>query len=124
MSTSATYAGCFLTRVLCHLLLQWSGEIGSDISVFFSRGAAYCTGRCVGCANFTAATVRLLLLRCCCRCTAAVLPLPPPRRRRCCMPSAVLLLPLQLLLCWLACNAPSLPTAVFPPAIPALLLQG
>ena len=27
-------------------LLAWSGEIGSDISVFFSNGAAYCTGRC------------------------------------------------------------------------------
>lgn len=26
-------------------LLEWSGEIGSDISVFFSQGAAYCTGR-------------------------------------------------------------------------------
>ena len=26
-------------------LLAWSGEIGSDISVFFSDGAAYCTGR-------------------------------------------------------------------------------
>lgn len=26
-------------------LLEWSGEIGSDISVFFSEGAAYCTGR-------------------------------------------------------------------------------
>jgi 4-diphosphocytidyl-2-C-methyl-D-erythritol kinase len=26
-------------------LLKWSGEIGSDISVFFSSGAAYCTGR-------------------------------------------------------------------------------
>jgi 4-diphosphocytidyl-2-C-methyl-D-erythritol kinase len=26
-------------------LLDWSGAIGSDISVFFSRGAAYCTGR-------------------------------------------------------------------------------
>ncbi|KAI8474517.1 MAG: ribosomal protein S5 domain 2-type protein [Monoraphidium minutum] len=26
-------------------LLEWSGEIGSDISVFFSLGAAYCTGR-------------------------------------------------------------------------------
>ncbi|KAL4856745.1 Isocitrate lyase [Chlorella vulgaris] len=26
-------------------LLLWSGEIGSDISVFFSNGAAYCTGR-------------------------------------------------------------------------------
>ena len=25
-------------------LLDWSGEIGSDISVFFSEGAAYCTG--------------------------------------------------------------------------------
>ena len=27
-------------------LLEWSGAIGSDISVFFSQGAAYCTGRC------------------------------------------------------------------------------
>lgn len=26
-------------------LLEWSGQIGSDISVFFSNGAAYCTGR-------------------------------------------------------------------------------
>lgn len=26
-------------------LLEWSGEIGSDISVYFSHGAAYCTGR-------------------------------------------------------------------------------
>jgi 4-diphosphocytidyl-2-C-methyl-D-erythritol kinase len=26
-------------------LLDWSGEIGSDISVFFSEGSAYCTGR-------------------------------------------------------------------------------
>ena len=26
-------------------LLEWSGDIGSDISVFFSEGAAYCTGR-------------------------------------------------------------------------------
>lgn len=26
-------------------LLEWSGDIGSDISVFFSLGAAYCTGR-------------------------------------------------------------------------------
>jgi len=26
-------------------LLKWGGEIGSDISVFFSKGAAYCTGR-------------------------------------------------------------------------------
>lgn len=26
-------------------LLAWCGEIGSDISVFFSRGAAFCTGR-------------------------------------------------------------------------------
>jgi len=26
-------------------LLLWSGDIGSDISVFFSTGAAYCTGR-------------------------------------------------------------------------------
>lgn len=30
-------------------LLEWSGEIGSDISVFFSEGAAYCTGRCTVC---------------------------------------------------------------------------
>lgn len=29
----------------CEELLEWSGEIGSDISVFFSHGAAYCTGR-------------------------------------------------------------------------------
>lgn len=27
-------------------LLEWSGDIGSDISVFFAEGAAYCTGRC------------------------------------------------------------------------------
>ena len=26
-------------------LLEWSGDIGSDISVFFSQGAAFCTGR-------------------------------------------------------------------------------
>jgi 4-diphosphocytidyl-2-C-methyl-D-erythritol kinase len=26
-------------------LLNWSAKIGSDISVFFSNGAAYCTGR-------------------------------------------------------------------------------
>lgn len=26
-------------------LLKWSGEIGSDVSIFFSQGAAYCTGR-------------------------------------------------------------------------------
>ena len=26
-------------------LLKWSGEIGSDVSIFFSNGAAYCTGR-------------------------------------------------------------------------------
>ncbi|KAF5840037.1 4-diphosphocytidyl-2-C-methyl-D-erythritol kinase [Dunaliella salina] len=26
-------------------LLKWSGDIGSDISVFFSHGAAFCTGR-------------------------------------------------------------------------------
>ncbi len=28
-------------------LLEWSGEIGSDVSIFFSNGAAYCTGRWV-----------------------------------------------------------------------------
>ena len=27
-------------------LLTWSADIGSDIPVFFSLGAAYCTGRC------------------------------------------------------------------------------
>lgn len=26
-------------------LLEWSGDIGSDISFFFSSGTAYCTGR-------------------------------------------------------------------------------
>ena len=26
-------------------LLRWAGEIGSDISVFFSQGSAFCTGR-------------------------------------------------------------------------------
>ena len=26
-------------------LQDWSGDIGSDISFYFSRGAAYCTGR-------------------------------------------------------------------------------
>ena len=26
-------------------LIEWSGELGSDISFFFSRGSAYCTGR-------------------------------------------------------------------------------
>ena len=26
-------------------LQEWSGEIGSDIPFFFSRGAAFCTGR-------------------------------------------------------------------------------
>ena len=44
-------AGCPATN---QELLDWSGTIGSDISVFFSQGAAYCTGRCeapvcVGC---------------------------------------------------------------------------
>ena len=29
-------------------LLDWAGAIGSDISVFFSHGAAYCTGRWAG----------------------------------------------------------------------------
>ena len=29
-------------------LLDGSADIGSDISVFFSQGAAYCTGRCAG----------------------------------------------------------------------------
>ena len=39
------------TCFICHRpateaqLLEWSGDIGSDISVFFSEGAAYCTGR-------------------------------------------------------------------------------
>ena len=26
-------------------LLEWSADVGSDVPVFFSRGAAYCTGR-------------------------------------------------------------------------------
>ena len=26
-------------------LLKWAGEIGSDISMFFSEGAAFCTGK-------------------------------------------------------------------------------
>ncbi|PNH12188.1 4-diphosphocytidyl-2-C-methyl-D-erythritol kinase, chloroplastic/chromoplastic [Tetrabaena socialis] len=26
-------------------MMEWAGEIGSDISVFFAKGAAYCTGR-------------------------------------------------------------------------------
>ena len=26
-------------------LLDWSGDIGSDVPFFFSNGAAYCTGR-------------------------------------------------------------------------------
>lgn len=26
-------------------LSEWAGDIGSDISVFFSTGCAYCTGR-------------------------------------------------------------------------------
>lgn len=26
-------------------LQEWSGEIGSDVPFFFSKGAAYCTGR-------------------------------------------------------------------------------
>jgi 4-diphosphocytidyl-2C-methyl-D-erythritol kinase len=26
-------------------LMEWGAEIGSDVPVFFSRGAAYCTGR-------------------------------------------------------------------------------
>ena len=26
-------------------MLEWSGDIGSDISFFFSSGTAYCTGR-------------------------------------------------------------------------------
>jgi 4-diphosphocytidyl-2-C-methyl-D-erythritol kinase len=26
-------------------LVEWSSEIGSDISFFFSTGTAYCTGR-------------------------------------------------------------------------------
>jgi 4-diphosphocytidyl-2-C-methyl-D-erythritol kinase len=28
-----------------HDLIQWSGEIGSDVAFFFSSGSAYCTGR-------------------------------------------------------------------------------
>mmetsp|Transcript_37631 Transcript_37631/g.62298 ORF Transcript_37631/g.62298 Transcript_37631/m.62298 type:complete len:357 (+) Transcript_37631:16-1086(+) len=28
-----------------HQLIEWSGELGSDVSFFFSQGSAYCTGR-------------------------------------------------------------------------------
>ncbi|KAE9593939.1 putative 4-(cytidine 5'-diphospho)-2-C-methyl-D-erythritol kinase [Lupinus albus] len=36
------FSGCLATE---KELQEWSGEIGSDIPFFFSRGAAYCTGR-------------------------------------------------------------------------------
>lgn len=36
------FSGCPVTE---KELQEWSGEIGSDIPFFFSRGAAYCTGR-------------------------------------------------------------------------------
>jgi len=36
------FAGCIASE---KDLQEWSGEIGSDIPFFFSRGAAYCTGR-------------------------------------------------------------------------------
>lgn len=26
-------------------LIEWGGELGSDVSFFFSQGTAYCTGR-------------------------------------------------------------------------------
>ena len=39
-------------------LLKWSGEIGSDISVFFSLGPAYCTGRCAFNQSFKRAASR------------------------------------------------------------------
>lgn len=29
----------------CEDLINWSGELGSDLSFFFSQGTAYCTGR-------------------------------------------------------------------------------
>jgi 4-diphosphocytidyl-2-C-methyl-D-erythritol kinase len=63
-------------------LLEWSGEIGSDISVFFSTGAAYCTGRGEVVRN---ESPPLPLVR---ACSLPHLPSshpPPPRRaRRCC----------------------------------------
>lgn len=37
-------------------LQDWAGDIGSDISVFFSHGAAYCTSRCLPAAIMQAAT--------------------------------------------------------------------
>ncbi|KAK9707448.1 hypothetical protein RND81_07G198100 [Saponaria officinalis] len=36
------FSGCIATE---KELQEWSGEIGSDIPFFFSRGAAYCTGK-------------------------------------------------------------------------------
>lgn len=36
------FNGCLATE---KELQEWSGEIGSDVPFFFSRGAAYCTGR-------------------------------------------------------------------------------
>ncbi|KAL9241112.1 hypothetical protein vseg_015260 [Gypsophila vaccaria] len=36
------FCGCIATE---KDLQEWSGEIGSDIPFFFSRGAAYCTGK-------------------------------------------------------------------------------
>ncbi|XP_062207159.1 4-diphosphocytidyl-2-C-methyl-D-erythritol kinase, chloroplastic-like [Phragmites australis] len=36
------FSGCIASE---KDLQEWSGEIGSDIPFFFSRGAAYCTGR-------------------------------------------------------------------------------
>ena len=39
-------------------LQDWAGDIGSDISVFFSHGAAYCTSRCFPDAIMQAAVSR------------------------------------------------------------------
>jgi len=33
------------TKIPEETLMEWSGELGSDCPIFFSQGAAYCTGR-------------------------------------------------------------------------------
>lgn len=33
------------TKIPVETLMQWAGEIGSDVAFFFSGGTAYCTGR-------------------------------------------------------------------------------
>ena len=36
---------CCIDLASSSQLIEWSGNIGSDISFFFSSGTAYCTGR-------------------------------------------------------------------------------